>query len=141
MCNVIRAKSSENQLQRCYKPPIKNWIENNYNPSTNPFFISFRAFALLYQSIFKTNGKDFIVLLLFKIGLSRFIKRLSLRSNLNLLDSAAKMSKLSKFIVQLHCIRWSDIADCLTFFRRFPVRLEIPKCSAALVQKWRKVFP
>ena len=52
--------------------------------------------------------------------MSRFIKRLSLRSNLNILDSAAKISKVSKFIVQLRCNRWSDIADCLTFFRRLP---------------------
>ena len=35
----------------------------------------------------------------------------------------------SKFMEQLHCNRWSDIADCLTFLRRFPVRLEIPMCS------------
>ena len=57
----------------------------------------------------------------------------SLRSNLNLLDSAAKISKLLKFIVQLQCNRWSDIADYLTVLRRFPVKLEIPICSAALV--------
>ena len=77
-----------------------------------------------------SNGNDFIV---FKIGLSRFINKLSLRSNLNLLQSVAKMLKSSKFMAQLHCNRWSDIADCLTFLRRFPVRLEIPMCSAALV--------
>ena len=50
-----------------------------------------------------------------------------------ILDSAAKISKSSKFIVQLHCNRRSDIADYLTFFRRFPVRLEIPMYSAAVV--------
>ena len=48
--------------------------------------------------------------------LARFIRRLSLRHNLNLLESATKLSKLSKFIVQLLCNRFSDIADCLTFF-------------------------
>ena len=71
-------------------------------------------------------------MVLFKIGLSRFIKKLSLRSNLNLLQSVAKMLKLSKFMAQLHCNKWSDIADCLTFLRHFPVRLEIPMCSATL---------
>ena len=43
-----------------------------------------------------------------------------IQSNLNLLDSAAKIPKLSKFIVQLYWNRCSDIADCLTFLRRFP---------------------
>ena len=78
-----------------------------------------------------SNGNDFIVL--FEIGLSRLINKLSLRSNLNLLQSVAKMLKSSKFMAQLHCNRWSDIADCLTFLRCFPVRLEIPMCSAAPV--------
>ena len=55
------------------------------------------------------------------------MKRLSLRSNLNLFDSVAEISKSSKFIVQLHCNRWSDIADCITVFRRFPVRLDYMK--------------
>ena len=78
-----------------------------------------------------SNGNDFIVL--FKIRLPRFIKRLFLRSNSNLLDSAAKLSKLSKIIAQLHCKRWSDIAGCLTFFKSFPVRIEAPMCSATLL--------
>ena len=64
-----------------------------------------------------SNGNNFVVLL--KIGLSRFIKGLYIRSILNLLDSAAKISKSSKFIVQLHCNRWSDIADCLMFLGVF----------------------
>ena len=42
---------------------------------------------------------------------------------------------------QLHSVRWSDTADCLTHLRRFPVKLEIPMCSAALVKKWRYVLP
>ena len=42
------------------------------------------------------NGNDFIVLL--KIGLSRFINKLTLRRNLNLLQSVAKMLKLSKLM-------------------------------------------
>ena len=56
---------------------------------------------------------------LIKSGLSRFIKRLSLRSNLDLLDSAAKILKLSMFIMQLHYNRWSDIADVLTILGVF----------------------
>ena len=83
--------------------------------------------ALLWRMLNRDKSlKVLYFIVLIKIGLSRFIKRLSLRSNLNLLDSAAKISKLSKFIVQLHCNRWLDIADCLTFFRRFLVRFEIP---------------
>ena len=75
---------------------------------------------------------------MFKIGLSSFIKRLSLRSNLNLIDSAAKISNLSKFIVQLHCNRWSDIADCLTFFRRFEKvgGCSRPYCSFRYLMVW-----
>ena len=85
---------------------------------------------LTYKSK-RSSGNDFIVL--FKFGLSRFNKGLSLRSNFNLLESAAKISKSSEFIVQLHCNRWSDIAGGLTFLKRKIVRLEIPMCSAALV--------
>ena len=64
---------------------------------------------------------------------SCFVNKLSLRSNLNLLHSVAKMLKSSKFMVQLHCIRWSEIADCFMFLRGLPVRLEIIMRSAALV--------
>lgn len=46
---------------------------------------------------------DFIVL--FKIGLSHFMKRLPFTSNLNILESEAKISRSSKFIVQLQCNR------------------------------------
>ena len=42
------------------------------------------------------------------------------------------ISKLSKLNVQLHCNLRADIADCLTFLRLFPIRLEICMCSAAL---------
>ena len=54
---------------------------------------------------------------------------------MNLFDSVAKISKSSKFIVQLYCNRWSDTADCITVFRRFPVRLEIPMRSDGYVKK------
>ena len=64
-----------------------------------------------------SNGNDFIVL--FKVDLLHFI-------NINLLESVAKMLK--------------SIAECFTFLRRFPVRLEIPMRSLALVQKWQKTF-
>ena len=69
---------------------------------------------------------------MFKIDLLCFLNKLSLISNLNLLESIAEMLKSSKFMAQLHCNRWSDIADCLTFFSRFPVRLGI--------HMWDKVF-
>ena len=85
-----------------------------------------------------SNGNDFIV---FKIGFSRFINKLSLRSNLNLLKSVAKMLKSSKFMAQLHCNRWSDIADCLTFLRRFPVRLENPHVFSRSGIKVAEGFP
>ena len=52
---------------------------------------------------------------------------------MNLLQSVAKMLKSLKFMSQLYCNRWSGIADYLTFLRRFPVILEIPMCSVALV--------
>ena len=71
----------------------------------------------------------------FKIGLSRFINRLSLMSSLKLLVSEAKTSKSSKLMTQSHCKGWSETADSFIFFTRFSVKLEIPVCSAALVQK------
>ena len=48
-----------------------------------------------------------------------FINKLSLRSNVNLLESTAEISKASKFITQLHGNGWSDTADCLTFLGVF----------------------
>ena len=78
-----------------------------------------------------SKGNNFSVLS--KTGVSCFVKGLFLRSNLNLLEFAVKISNSSKFIVQLHYNRWSDIADCLTFLKCFPFRLEIPICSAGLV--------
>ena len=75
-------------------------------------------------------------MVLFKIGLSRFIKKLFLKSNLNLQQSVAKILKSSTFMAQLHCNRWSDVADCLTLLRcKFPVRLKIPICSGIKVTK------
>ena len=73
----------------------------------------------------------------FKIGLSRFINRLSLMSSLQLLVSEAKTSKLSRLMTQSQCKRWSQTADSFIFFTRFSVKLEIPICSVALVKKCR----
>ena len=50
------------------------------------------------------------------------IKIHSLRINSNLSESAVKTLKSSKFMVQLQYNRWSDIADCKTVLKRFPVR-------------------
>ena len=69
-----------------------------------------------------------------KKGFSHFINKLSLRSNLNLLESVAKIMTSSKFMAQLQGNRWSDTADCLTFLRSFPVRLEIP-CKGEFFNK------
>ena len=44
-------------------------------------------------------------------------------------------------VYQTVTFKWSDTADCLTHLRRFPVKLEIPMCSAALVKKWQYVLP
>ena len=41
-------------------------------------------------------------------------------------------------MVQLNFNGLSDIADFLTFLRRFAVRLEISRCLAGLASKWRK---
>ena len=62
-----------------------------------------------------SDGNNFIVL--FQIGLSYFMNKFSFRSNLNLLESVAKMLKSSKFMAQWHCNRWSDVVDSLMFFR------------------------
>ena len=85
------------------------------------------------------NGNDLMVR--FKIGLFRFIKRLSLMSSLKLLMSEAKTSKSSKLMTQSHCKRWLETADSFIIFTRFSFKLEIPICSAALVQKCREVLP
>ena len=69
----------------------------------------------------------------FKIGLSRFINRLSLMSSLKLLVSETKTSKSTKLMTQSHCKQWSETADSFIFFTHFTVKLEIPICSAALV--------
>ena len=44
----------------------------------------------------------------FKIGLARFINKLSLMSSLKLLVSEAKTSKSLKLMTQSHCKRWSE---------------------------------
>ena len=38
-------------------------------------------------------------------------------------------------MVQLHCNKWSETAESLIYFNRFPVRLETPIYSEALVKK------
>ena len=77
-----------------------------------------------------SNGKDLTVL--FKMGLSRDISKLSLISKLILLESLDKMVKSSKFMLQSQVSKWSEIADCLIFLIRLFVKCEIPICSAAL---------
>ena len=79
-------------------------------------------------------------MVLFNWGWSRLINKLSLIRRLNLFALEARISKWSKSIEQLHSSSWSATADCLTHLRRFPVKLEIPMCFAALVKKWRYVL-
>ena len=143
----------------CYKN-YELGKNNNKKIMTNPFIYFFCwAFALFHQGIVITvtfkmlhtfllkrqskgytiikfchsnnsNGKDLTVL--FKMGLSRDISKLSLRSKLILLESLDKMVKSTKFMLQSQVSKWSEIADCLTFLRRVFVKCEIPICPAAL---------
>ena len=95
----------------------------------------------IYQEILQSNnfnGNDLMVS--FNWSWSRLINKLSLIRNLNLFVSEGRISKWSKSIEQLYSSRWSDTADCLTLLRRFPVKLNIPLCSAALVKMWRFCF-
>ena len=62
-----------------------------------------------------SNGKDLTVL--FRMGLSQAINKLSFISKLKLLVSLDRRVKPLKFMLQLQVIRWSEIADCLTFLR------------------------
>ena len=88
-------------------------------------------------SVRSFNGNDSMVL--FNLVWSRIINKLSLIRSVNLFASEARISTRSKSTEQLHSSRWSDTVDCLTHLRRFPVKLEIPMCSAALVKKWLKL--
>ena len=131
----------------CYKN-YELGKNNNKKIMTNPFIYFFCwAFALFHQGIVITvtfkmlytflskrqskrdtiikfchsnnsNGKDLTVL--FKMGLSRDISKLSLISKLILLESLDKMVKSSKFMLQSQVSKWSVIADCLTFLRCLP---------------------
>ena len=50
------------------------------------------------------------------------------------------VAKISKLMLQLHCNKWSETAESLTFFNRFPVKLETPINSAALVKENSKFY-
>ena len=73
--------------------------------------------------------------------MSHFINKLSLRSNLNLLKSVAKMLKSSKFMAQLLCNRLSDIADYLTFFKAFSCKIGDPHVFSQSGIKMVEGFP
>ena len=53
------------------------------------------------------------------MGLSQALNKLSLISKLKLLESLDKIMKSLKFILQSQLNKLSEIADCLTFLRRF----------------------
>ena len=98
------------------------------------FIAACLCLAAIYQEIFQSNnGNDLMIL--FNWDWSRLINKLYLIRSLNLLVSEASISKWSKSIEQLHSSRWSGTADCLTLLRCFPVKLDIPICSAALVKR------
>ena len=79
----------------------------------------------------KTDLHQNSLIVLFKIG-HVLLTNSPLDITLNLLESAAKIWKLSKFMAQLHCNKWSDIGDCLTLLSLFPLISEIPMCLAGI---------
>ena len=85
------------------------------------------------------NGNDLMVL--FNWGWPRLIYKLYLVRSLNLFASEARISKWSKYIKQLNSSKSCDTVDLLTILRQFPVKLEIPMCSAALVKRWQCPLP
>ena len=106
------------------------------------YFITHLCTVDIYQQILQSNSfNENDLMVLFNWGWSRLINKLTLIKTLNLLASEARISKWSKSIEQLHSRRWSDTADCLTLLRRFPVKLDIPVCSAAIVKCWWHVLP
>ena len=56
------------------------------------------------------SSKGNIFNVLFKRGVPHIINKASLGSDLNLLESVANVLKTAKFIAQLYCNRWSDMA-------------------------------
>ena len=89
-----------------------------------------------YQNNF--SQRDFIVLL--RIGLSLFIKKLYITVSLKSLGSLAKILKFSKdgeVLQNKECSKTAEISE-LVFL---PVRAKIPKCSDNLALKWHLVWP
>ena len=79
------------------------------------------------------KGNNFIVL--FKIGVPHIINKFSLGSNLNLLESVANMLLSLKFMVQLHCNEWLDIA-VFNIFEMFSLKIgdsHVFSCSSTKV--------
>ena len=72
---------------------------------------------------------------LFKIGVPHIINKFSLGSNLNLLESVANMLLSLKFMVQLHCNEWLDIA-VFNIFEMFSLKIgdsHVFSCSSIKV--------
>ena len=78
---------------------------------------------------------------LFKIGLSRFINKFSLISDLSLLQSLAKILKSSKFMGQLHCNKGSGNGDCLNVFEAFSCKIGKPHVLSSSGVKVAEGFP
>ena len=71
---------------------------------------------------------------MFKIGLSREIKKDSFNCNLNGLLSFKSIEKLSNLAFWLSNNIWSKIADFLGVLTNLPVRCVILRCSEALTK-------
>ena len=138
--SIIR--NTENFTSHWYMCLKTDTIPLQYTLHQFRYFITHLCTVDIYQQILQSNsfnGNDLMVL--FNWSWSRLINKLPLIKTLNLLASEARISKWSKSIEQLHSRRWSDTADCLTLLRRFPVKLDIPVCSAAIVKCWWHVLP
>ena len=77
---------------------------------------------------------------LFKTGLSRLMRKLSLISRTNLLFPCAKIKNSSKEGILLQIKRWSRIALPFDGFIFFDVKGDIPMCSPQLTFKCLSVI-
>ena len=96
--------------------------------------LSIHTIKVLYIKRKSDNHVILEIRLSFQSNSSNGNNFIALRSNLNLLESIAKLLKSSKFTTQLHCNGWLDIADCLTFFKTFSCKIGDPHlfCSSGI---------
>ena len=70
------------------------------------------------------------------MGLAGAARKLSLISELKLLESLDKMMISLRFILQSKVNKWSEIADGLRFLRCLFLSFKILICSAPLTKTW-----